>query len=481
MKPICQNILIALLIVVPSTVILTISALQKNDATKIPASLFDLNTKYQVTAAESLDGEKIDPYGSRIFKASLAPIISTGGQTQRLIIKLKDTENVNNDDPGRDNPRIVSKLKNIIALEVHTNDDINKIAQEYEKVPAIAYAEPDYSVEIAEAEDEENNVSNGLLPIASITVGRDNPRIVPTTIVPTGITAKKIIIAIIDSGADIQHHDLQARIEPGWNTLDNNNDVSDLEGHGTHVAGILLKHSETASIMPIKFTNGKDGTILTLVRAIKYAADHNANVLNLSLGLPQESSLLHEAIRYAEDKGAIVIAAAGNAGKEEKYYPAAWPEVISVSALDPKGKRFILSNFGDWIDFSALGQDIYSAAPQNKYAYRSGTSQATPIVAGVTADLINTMHNSSLKLNLENIISLLQKQLSEPAIDVKVGRRIIDDLTVQEKILARIRAGAVVSVSNQDVGNVKAVHAILNNEIKSATIDRRVRYRTMVK
>ncbi len=105
----------------------------------------------------------------------------------------------------------------------------------------------------------------------------------------------------------------------------------------------------------------------------------------MSLGLPQNSQVLSDVIQYAHNKGVILVAAVGNDGRGDKNYPAAYDEVIAVAALDSDGTRASFSNWGSWTDFSTFGRRILSTKPEGKYGMLSGSSQASPQVAGVFA------------------------------------------------------------------------------------------------
>ncbi|MBM3268446.1 MAG: peptidase S8 [Candidatus Sericytochromatia bacterium] len=222
-------------------------------------------------------------------------------------------------------------------------------------------------------------------------------------------TGKGIVTAIVDTGVDTGHPDLQAHMVAGWNTVSNSADAKDDHGHGTHVAGItaaLANNKEgivgiapDAAIMPIKVLDGDgSGSDETVASGIIWAADHGAKVINLSLGGAGESQVLGEAVAYALKKGASVVAAMGNDGTNEKSYPAAYPGVVAVGATDKADKIASFSQWGDWISVSAPGVAVYSTFPTYKvamndygfpmnYASLDGTSMATPAVAGAVAVL----------------------------------------------------------------------------------------------
>ncbi|MCF7836922.1 S8 family serine peptidase, partial [Candidatus Gracilibacteria bacterium] len=106
------------------------------------------------------------------------------------------------------------------------------------------------------------------------------------------------------------------------------------------------------------------------------------------------SQILQEAIDYARAKNAIIVAAAGNYRSSVEYFPAAWPEVFAVSALAKNGNKLFLSNFGQWIDFSVVAQDVSAPEPGGEYAFRTGTSQAAPVVSAKIADFLSTSNTT---------------------------------------------------------------------------------------
>jgi len=204
------------------------------------------------------------------------------------------------------------------------------------------------------------------------------------------------VIAVVDTGVLTTHPDLTGRTVAGYNAVAPGTAPTDTNGHGTMVAGIAAANTNnttgiagvawTGRIMPVKVF-GPDGTALDsdVAEGIVWAADHRARIINLSLGGPAESEVLHEAVRYAVGKGAVVVAAAGNTGDSTPMYPAAYPEVLTVGATDHAGTLTDFSSWGTWVDVAAPGMKITSTYLGNAYAVGSGTSYAAPIVSGIAA------------------------------------------------------------------------------------------------
>jgi serine protease len=212
-------------------------------------------------------------------------------------------------------------------------------------------------------------------------------------------------VAIIDTGVS-QVPDLKlTNFVKGYDFVNDKDDASDDNGHGTHVAGTIAQSTNNgygvagiayqASIMPLKVLSGSGGgTIADIAEAIKFAADNGATVINMSLGGGGASSMMEEAIKYAHNKGVVIVAAAGNEGRNSASYPARYPDVISVSATDAAGHKASYSNFGAGVDISAPGGSETGKILQNTVDPRSGesvfvgfqgTSMAAPHVAGVAA------------------------------------------------------------------------------------------------
>ncbi|WP_323097561.1 S8 family serine peptidase [Intrasporangium sp. YIM S08009] len=208
------------------------------------------------------------------------------------------------------------------------------------------------------------------------------------------------VVAVVDSGVDGRHSDLTGRTVAGWNALTNTaipaGASSDDYWHGTMVAGIIAAETNNgdgiagvawnARVMPVKvldsFGSGNDSDV---IEGMTWAVDHGARIINLSLGGDGDSPALHDAVRYAVGKGAVVVAAAGNDGDDVPQYPAAYSEAIAVSATDTAGSLTDFSSHGSWVDVAAPGFGIESTAMGGGYAIADGTSFSAPITAGVVA------------------------------------------------------------------------------------------------
>jgi len=207
--------------------------------------------------------------------------------------------------------------------------------------------------------------------------------------------SSKIVVAVVDTGVDAKHPDLRGALVPGWDFIGNDADPSDDHGHGTAVAGIIAARSNNhvvgagicwrCLVMPIKVLDSTGSGDDTLIAAgIVWAVDHGARVINLSLGGPGSSVELANALAYANAKGVVVVAAAGNAGVTTQFYPAADPHAVSVAATTVTDRRYSWSNFGSWVRLAAPGCNVAPILGDG-YGTFCGTSSATPVVAGLVA------------------------------------------------------------------------------------------------
>ncbi|WP_456272201.1 S8 family peptidase [Bacillus sp. AK031] len=221
----------------------------------------------------------------------------------------------------------------------------------------------------------------------------------------TGIKGSGMTIAVLDTGCDLTHPDLEGRITGIRNfTSDDGgaeDNVTDYNGHGTHVAGTIaaiengqgvVGVAPEANLLIIKVLAGEGGSgkYDWIVDGIQYAIDQGVDIISMSLGGPTDYPPLHEVIQQAVDKNIPVVCAAGNEGDEnaetdEFSYPACYNEVISIGAIDFDRKSSYFTNSNNEVDLVAPGEYILSTIPGGKYAKFSGTSMSAPHVSGALA------------------------------------------------------------------------------------------------
>jgi len=262
---------------------------------------------------------------------------------------------------------------------------------------AILYAEPNYAVHVAITPDDPDYASRQWsLPAIHAPEAWD---------IVTG--SLPITIAIIDTGIDLSHPDLIAKLVTGTTFVSGTTSAQDDYGHGTHVAGIAAASTNNgigmagvswgARLMPVKVLDRTGaGTYADLIQGIYYAASHGAQILNMSLSGDSYSQALQDAIDYAYRQGCLLVAAAGNCAQggagctsvNPIMYPAANNHVLSVAATDDQDRRATFSTYNSSVDIAAPGVGIYSTHWQSgvsTYFWMSGTSQAAPHVSGLAA------------------------------------------------------------------------------------------------
>ncbi|WP_341357004.1 cell wall-binding repeat-containing protein [Rossellomorea sp. y25] len=206
---------------------------------------------------------------------------------------------------------------------------------------------------------------------------------------------EEVTVAIVDSGIDLKHPELRSRLVEGKNFINEEEPPVDRSGHGTHVAGLvgavtnnkmgIASAAEKVKLMPVKVFEGKTTYMSTVIQGIRYAADNGADIINLSLGSYSNMKALEDAIDYAVDKGALVVGAAGNDDEHAVLYPATYPEVLAVGSVDSTTlTKSTFSNFGETVDISAPGTNIFSTW-MDGYQALDGTSMSTAIVSSVSS------------------------------------------------------------------------------------------------
>jgi thermitase len=241
------------------------------------------------------------------------------------------------------------------------------------------------------------------------------------TVWNNNIMGQDIIVAVVDSGIDINHADLKANLwddgngNNGFNVINGGNDLTDESHHGTHVSGTIgaVVNNNTGvagvaplcKIMAIKGLQGERGSGLAsnLAKGIRKAVDNSARVINNSWG-PGRSAEVHKAIEYAHLHNVVVVFAAGNENLTVNQEDAAAnPLVISVGATDENDNKGTFSNHGPFVTVSAPGVAILSTVPDDNYVSLNGTSMASPHVAGLVA-LMFSKNNTLKPDQIKNLI-----------------------------------------------------------------------------
>ncbi len=397
---------------------------------------------------------------------------------------------VNNDSQSKYAPdRVIIKIKGekepFRVVMVPEGKVMEKV-REYQADPDVVYAEPDYYVYSLGSNDTAyanqwslNNIGQAIYR------GSGNPDspVDLTKPIGTGNSDSDIdweeawngfstavfsatVIAVVDSGIDETHPDLKGKIwlnaneTPGnkkdddgngfvddtwgWDFVRKDNAPHDKYGHGTHVSGIAgaetnngkgiagVGFSNSIRIMPLQVLNDQGiGFTSNIAQGIRYAADNGAKVINLSLG-GGGSTTLKNAIDYASNEGVLIVAAAGNNNGGAVIYPAAYENVIAVSATNYKDDIASFSSVGPEVDVAAPGENIFSTFPSYKftigtkygraryYDVGSGTSMAAPQVAGL-AGLLFAQDNTRDSVTVRNIIQATANDLGTSGQDNYFG------------------------------------------------------------
>ena len=206
-------------------------------------------------------------------------------------------------------------------------------------------------------------------------------------------TGNGVTVAILDSGVYGPHPDLASNMVPGWNVVSNNSDTLPANEHGTGVAGTAAATGNNgtgvasvawnAGIMPIRITNRSDGwaTGSDMIAGVLWAADHGADVVNISYDIGGNSSSLNDAAQYLRNKGGVLVMSAGNSNADNGAGDN--PYIIHVAATTRSDTRASFSSYGGYVDVSAPGVDILSPWKTSSYGWGGGTSFSSPVVAGV--------------------------------------------------------------------------------------------------
>lgn len=208
-------------------------------------------------------------------------------------------------------------------------------------------------------------------------------------------TGRQVKVGVIDTGIDTKHPDL--KVYGGINTINPKKGYQDNNGHGTHVAGVIAALNNSVGVIGVAFdamlysvkvldANGS-GYLSDVIEGLEWCANNGIQVINMSLGMSSDVDLLRQAIKRVYDAGVFIAAAAGNSGPNNNtvIYPARYPEVAAVAASDPGDNIASFSSRGPEVDLTAPGVDIYSTYRKGSYSKLSGTSMATPHVAGAAA------------------------------------------------------------------------------------------------
>ena len=317
---------------------------------------------------------------------------------RKIVVFKSDT-----DEPTKEN--LIKKfggekIKNLNLINAKTARLTSKSEKALAQHPDVLRIDDDVIVEALVRPDAEKIKANRTptsQPLETLPWGID--KIDAELVWPLGNTADLIKVAIIDTGIDVKHPDLINNLKGGVSAVQYTTSYNDDNGHGTHVAGIVAATDNTIGVIgvgsqidlyAVKVLDRRgSGYLSDVIEGLDWAIANNMQVVNMSLGTSDNILSLREAVQRVNAAGIVQVAAAGNDGGAV-IYPAAYPEVIAVSATDSSNNIASWSNRGPEIDLAAPGVNIYSTYKGQTYKILSGTSMAAPHVAGAAALVLNT-------------------------------------------------------------------------------------------
>jgi len=383
----------------------------------------------------------LNPTADNSFDRYVSEEKTTDGTdlAENIVTEEPEEDNVNDEKQGDltedENRQILNVSKDL------TDDEKNNLEDEY----GIEFVEEDengsYVIEtdedsdldgLEEDDDVEHIETDTPVTMFADTVDWGVHRIGADSIWDT-TSGTGVTVAIIDTGIQTNHPDLAGNVVQGYDFVNDDTNAYDDNGHGTHVAGIVAATQNSAGtvgasysskLMPIKVLNSSgNGYLSDVAQGVYYATDNGARVINLSLGTDYDSYTLKNAIQYATNKGVLVVAAAGNDYGSPCSYPAAYSNAICVVATDSNNKLASFSNVGG--ELAAPGVSNYSTFLGSTYRTLSGTSMASPHVAGAAATIMSACTTCSTT-EVRNILRDTAIDLGAEGQDIIFGYGLVD-------------------------------------------------------
>ncbi len=345
-------------------------------------------------------------------------------KTARLIVKSKQKINTLN------SVTVVSGYNDLWVLQFENAVDAAEAYKFYSSKTYIDFVEADREISACAlptpSQSSENSYDREHLSWSALHIGFDEFN---TSVSTANLPLTQTLVAVVDTGVDPNHPFLKGRVIPTKiNTSSSglrNNSMDDC-GHGTQVAGVIADNSfDNVYICPYKVLdeNGK-GTVITVAAGINCAVNDGVDVINISIGFEENSEVLKNAIDNAESHDITVVGAAGNDGSDTVFYPASYPSVIKVSAVNEANVIANFSTFGPDVDFAAPGVDIKTTTLNNEYTYVKGSSFATSCVSAVAACILSVIPDASSE-DVKEILITCAHKISDNNAELKYGNGVI--------------------------------------------------------
>ncbi|WP_143833698.1 S8 family serine peptidase [Oceanobacillus senegalensis] len=386
-----------------------------NQAASSKATTQDLDERFE-------DFQKSYVKEKKKFRVQTMPQIDlTKVNDRRIIVRIKEGEyfNYKNYPLVKQETSKLLQEKGIFLFKVPKVNDYNQTLYRLKQDTSLWSAEPDYLLRSSYVpNDSELDLQWYLNQIHAFDAWNINKG------------SKDVTIAVLDTGVNKNHPDLAGRVLPGYDFVNDDKDPADDNGHGTHVAGIIVSNQNDmgvagidskANIVPVKVAD-ENGELTTadVTNGIYYAIEQGVDVINMSFGAYRYQKTHADALWEAQKEGIVLVAAAGNESSETFFYPASYTPVISVSATDKQDNPAFFTNYGSYIDIAAPGESIYSTDHNGGYKMDDGTSFSAPMVSAVAGLLIAEQPNWGPE-KIEWALQLSSDHLAEEEWDKYVG------------------------------------------------------------
>ena len=351
-----------------------------------------------------------------------------------------------------------------VSVRVKISDDMETAIDSFKDNPRVAFVQPNYKYKVNSDASVYNN------PNYQYHIDLIKTKEAWSLVESKGNTTK---VSVIDTGVDVKHEDLQKNLVSNSSYTQTVGGIKkqvvyDSDHHGTHVTGIIGatygngigvsgvasgNNNNLAKIMVVGTSlDGENMYTSDIIDAINYSKDNGAKVINMSFGGPGRDRAMEAAIRDAYDNGIVLVAASGNDESNKFSSPSDFKEVISVNASNKYNKPVYWSDYGISKDISAPGYNILSTTPGNTYELLSGTSMASPIVAGVVA----LMLDANPSLTPAEVYNILCASTGQSDFDEMLGYGIVN---AKEAVSAAIDASSSVDVDSVSIKDYDASYS----------------------